>query len=186
MKLKFILVSVAFLLFVIFSQAQQKEKLHYTTNNAIGLLCGQTGGELQVQTINGVRYKTWSAGIGIGIDYYYQRTVPVFADLRKSFFKQHAFIYADFGSSLPWIKDEVNFSPAIIKYKAAFYGDWGIGYSIPVLRKLRFTTSLGYCHKELKKSYEYQEQWTPVPGWKNFDQYHYSFNRYSLKIGLGF
>jgi hypothetical protein len=186
MKLKFILVSVAFLLFVIFSQAQQKERLHYTTNNAIGLLFGKTEKELQLQTIQGVRYKSWSAGVGIGIDYYYERTVPLFADLRKSFFNNRAFIYADLGSSLPWIKDEVTFSPEKIKYKAGFYGDWGIGYSIPVFRKLRFTTSLGYCHKELTTSYEYQNAWIPEQQWRNLDEYHYTLRRYSLKIGLGF
>ena len=60
----------------------------------IGLVSGSESGSLQLQTIAGVGYKNWFAGIGAGLDYYRYRTVPVFIDLRHSLVKTETnFLY---------------------------------------------------------------------------------------------
>src|SRR5215467_547922 len=53
--------------------------------NQVGLLEGTDGGAFQIQTINGVQFRTWFLGIGVGIDNYRLRSVPLFVDLRKEF-----------------------------------------------------------------------------------------------------
>src|SRR3954451_20111827 len=52
-----------------------------------GLLVGKSGRDFQVQAIPGIQYKSWFAGAGSGLDYYYWRTVPLFFDVRKTFSK---------------------------------------------------------------------------------------------------
>ncbi|MFI5151955.1 MAG: hypothetical protein ACHQET_01395 [Chitinophagales bacterium] len=53
--------------------------------NQIGLLEAETGSAFQIQSVNGMQYKSWFGGIGVGLDYYRFRSIPFFLDLRKSF-----------------------------------------------------------------------------------------------------
>src|ERR1044072_8005650 len=64
-----------------------------------GLLTGKSTSEFELQSINGIRWKTFSGSIGVGIDNYVYRTVPVFLDLRKDILKKHntPFVFADAG-----------------------------------------------------------------------------------------
>src|ERR1700712_5956221 len=88
---------------VFFAHAQKKSTTpwNFHSINNIGLLEGQTGSSFQIQTVNGAQYKSWFAGIGLGLDYYRYRTVPLFLDLRKEFGKSsnRLFLYADMGVS---------------------------------------------------------------------------------------
>src|SRR5688500_14661728 len=88
-------------------ESATKEKIQFQAIIQGGMLAGSSGYAGQLQTIQGVRYKTWSAGIGAGIDYYYERSVPLFLQLRKNIFmKPHTpFVYADLGGHSPWLKD---------------------------------------------------------------------------------
>src|SRR5690348_17254089 len=85
-----------------------QSKVKFETNNQIGLLSGSSGNALQLQTINGISYKTVSLGIGIGIDNYYFKTIPLFVDVRKNIFekKQTPFLYVDAGTNFPEKKQE--------------------------------------------------------------------------------
>ncbi len=68
--------------------AQQKTgtgNWQFHSINNIGLLEGQTGSAFQLQSINGMQYKSWYAGIGLGLDFYRYRTIPLFIDFRKEF-----------------------------------------------------------------------------------------------------
>ena len=65
--------------------AQQKPR--FSTQNMVGLLVGGSDNAPQVQTINGLVYRNWFTGIGTGIDWYYQRSIPVF------FFGQSVFYH---------------------------------------------------------------------------------------------
>ena len=70
-------------------------KIKFTTINQVGFLSGASGNALQLQSINGVKYKTYSLALGAGIDNYYLKSIPVFVDLRKNIFdrKQTPFLY---------------------------------------------------------------------------------------------
>src|SRR5687768_4020311 len=77
--------NIAFILLLFLFQgiAAQKQKPKFTSINQAGVTWGGSGQTLQLQSINGIFYKTFSAGVGVGLDYYWQRTIPLFIDLRK-------------------------------------------------------------------------------------------------------
>src|SRR5579862_3368717 len=84
------------------SSAQQKSlpaKWQFNSINSVGLLEGETGSAFQLQTINGAQYKSWFAGMGLGLDFYRIRSIPLFADIRKEFGKGNnkLLVYADIG-----------------------------------------------------------------------------------------
>ena len=71
MKIKILLlISVA--LFFAFEKIHAQEKLKFTSTNYAGLLISGTKNSFQLQTINGLRYKEFSAGIGVGMDKLFQ------------------------------------------------------------------------------------------------------------------
>src|SRR5262245_27408802 len=71
----------------------------------LGILEGEAGTAFQLQTINGIQFKTWSAGIGVGLDYYKYRSIPLFLDLRKYILNKPRtpFLYADGGIHFAWV-----------------------------------------------------------------------------------
>ncbi len=56
----------------------QKSKVKFNSLNMFGVAAGESRPSGLFQTVNGVRYKNWFAGIGAGLDYYSYRTIPVF------------------------------------------------------------------------------------------------------------
>ena len=58
---------------------------HFTSINKAGLLTGSAGQAANIQTINGLTWSKWFAGVGTGIDYYGTRSIPLFVDLRRNF-----------------------------------------------------------------------------------------------------
>src|SRR5664279_970813 len=93
-----------FLGFAFCSAAQEgKTNMRWNFRSIInlGLLEGQAGSAFQLQTLNGVQSNSWFAGLGIGLDYYRYRTIPLFLEIRKEFGKQQnkPFVYMDGGMS---------------------------------------------------------------------------------------
>ncbi|HTL09303.1 MAG TPA: hypothetical protein VL307_13630 [Chitinophagaceae bacterium] len=158
--------------------------------NAIGLLQGQAGGAVQVQSINGVLYKGWFAGLGAGVDYYRFRTVPVFASLRK-YFNHHNnrfFAYGDAGLQFNWLTDTEKSTTFFIADGAlhkGFYSDAGLGYALGSGKSASFFISAGYSYKRVSYS---RQDFTPFsydgPAGSVVDRY--SLGRISIKAGLIF
>ncbi len=169
----------------------------YHSINNVGLLEGETGSAFQLQTINGVNNKSWFAGVGLGLDFYRLRTIPLFADFRKEFGKNNnkIFIYSDFGINFSWVTDQqkMNYFQND-KFHNGFYGDWGLGYKVMVNRKNNFLLSLGYSYKKTVETYTNNQIYFPPanfndPGSQLNDQeqkINYSFNRLTIKIGWEF
>src|SRR5690349_11769323 len=86
---------------------QNKSRCSFTSINQVGFVAGEGDDSYQLQTLNGVQYKTWVFGAGVGIDGYRYRSVPVFLQLRKEFSlaSNSFFIYNDIGLNYPWLKD---------------------------------------------------------------------------------
>jgi hypothetical protein len=161
----------------------------------VGLLEGQTGSSFQLQTINGARFKSWFAGIGLGLDYYRIRTIPLFVDIRKEFgkSKDKFFIYADGGVSFCWATDmqKSDYLPNQ-QFHNGFYSDLGLGYKTAVGKSSALLISLGYSYKKASESYVlpyyYYQGYYPTYMMQNGsnDQINYSLNRLSMKIGWEF
>lgn len=127
----------------------------FSSIGQVGLLSGSAGLAPLLQSVNGIRYKTWFAGVGVGIDGYKKGSFPFFLDVRKYFFETPAtpFIYGDAGIHMPakrivsedqWYENE---------YANGFYSDAGIGYKFGSSRKSGVVVSAGYSYKRMERVY---------------------------------
>lgn len=181
--------AVCFLLCSVFAAAQQdsmgksksSNKPHIQGIVQAGLLAGASGRDLQVQTIVSVQHNTWSAGIGVGLDYYFVRGIPLFVDVRKQFKTSiPLFVYADAGWHLPWRKEnEVTTGLHTNDFKNGFYYDAGLGWSFEPNTRNKILLSAGYSGK----SYTEIQRFTfdsPVT------KLEYTLRRISIKAGFQF
>jgi hypothetical protein len=180
---------------VFIASAQQNKpagQWSFHSLNNVGLLEGQTGSSFQIQTINGAQYKSWFGGIGLGLDFYRYRTIPLFFDIRKEFGRSSnkLFVYTDMGINFCWLTDneKINYYQND-QFNNGLYADFGLGYKIGLGKKDHdhLLLSLGYSFKKLKETYDAPEYfYPPSPGPISKDQINYSLNRLSIKIGWEF
>ncbi|SFP67858.1 hypothetical protein [Parafilimonas terrae] len=155
--MKKIIASLLLLGFAYNATAQNalKTPMHFQSILQAGLLAGKTEPSFGVQTINGVRWKQISAGIGAGIDNYVFRTIPVFIDLRADILKSKnsPFVFADAGPQFQWVQDHQKagsfFNP---EYKSGFYFNAGAGYSIYLFKRNTLTLSAAFSLKKVNES----------------------------------
>ena len=171
--------------------AQQKPaacswKFHSVNN--VGLLEGQTGSAFQLQSVNGMQYRSWFMGIGLGLDFYRYRTIPMFIDFRKEFGSgpNKFFAYADGGVNFAWLTD--NQKPLYLTddhFSAGFYTDLGLGYKISAGRTNYLLLSVGYSLKKLKETYQ-GYYYLPPDNLQDKEKINYNLNRLAIKIGWEF
>ena len=63
----------------------QKKKVRFQSINQFAMVGGENHVNTAFQTINGIKFSDWFAGIGIGIDNYRYKTLPLFLDGRWHF-----------------------------------------------------------------------------------------------------
>ncbi len=150
----------------------------------LGFVEGNAGNAFQLQAINGFDFNCFSAGIGMGLDYYGTRSVPLFVDLRKNILRkpQTPFLFLDAGVHFPWYNQS---EAAITKGKPGLFYEAGVGYNIP-LQSHAFTFSAGYSYKAFNEEIE-----TPV--WclmgdcaNDVQKLSYQLRRISIKVGFRF
>lgn len=169
-------------------QAQASLKpVQFKTIVQSGLLAGSSGEGAVLQAIHGVQWKNFYAGVGAGLDFYMQRGVPIFADIRYRFSKQRKsfFVYTDAGVHVPWIKrpEERN----ILSQDAGLYTDVGIGFQLATKKSDAFLFSAGYSYKHVAETQEgFSWQPWPQPAGQNDLRYDYHFNRIVIKFGFMF
>lgn len=171
--------------------AQQKTAAcawQFHSINSVGLLEGQTGSAFQLQSVNGMQYRSWYTGIGLGLDFYRYRTIPLFLDIRKEFGSDvnKFFAYADGGVNFAWLTDnEKTTYLADDHFNTGFYTDLGLGYKIGLGKTNHLLLSLGYSLKKLKETYQgyYYNPPDNIPDQEHID---YSLNRLTIKIGWEF
>lgn len=191
MKLKQLLVANCLMFFAISMSAQQEHArknkgLTFQSIFQAGALVGSSDGQFVIQSVNGVKYKNFFAGAGVGVDFYFLRTVPVTIELRERVFDWHSspFVYAAGGLNFPWANDKNS------HYSKGGYWDFGVGYDIPANKNLSVTVSLGYSIKKFSE-HETQLSYQPVPfyplGTSDKEiRYDYNLRRIVLKAGLSF
>jgi hypothetical protein len=182
MKVKMLI--VVFLLNTALAFAQEKPR--FSSLNYVGILEGETGTALQLQSVNGIKYKTWFTGIGAGIDYYYQRSVPLFISLAKFLpsGKRPFYFYADAGINFPWTKNGIYYFQYRGEMSSSFYWAGGLGYQFK-FKKINegLLVNIGYSYKHLMQEYEYSGACfnPPCPVYK--ERYDYRLKRLSFKAG---
>lgn len=173
-------------------QAQKPggKKYSFHSINSIGVANGSNGAAAVMQTVNGFRKGPLFAGVGLGLDYYQYRTIPLFADVRYEFGtkKNKLFAYADAGINFSWVDgtydDEVGIwwgNPS--DFSNGLYTDAGIGLTTSFRNGNAFVLSLGYSRKTMKETFAYFDWQTNEPV---TDVNTYRFNRILIKLGFSF
>ena len=173
------------------AQVGKKKIYQFHSINSLGLINGNNGVSAAIQTVNGFTKGPWFAGIGLGLDYYQYRTVPVFADVRYEFGKKKSkfFVYGDAGINCSWVHEYYNDWPSpwnlnrSNNFNNGLYTDAGIGLSAGFKNGNAFIVSLGYSRKTMEEKITYDDWRTGDP---QTDINTYRFNRVILKAGFKF
>ena len=178
----------------IFSFGQKKNPVYkFHSINNISLLNGDNEVSAGLQSINGFQRGNLFAGVGVGLDYYIYRSVPLFADIRYEFgkSKNKFFAYADGGVNFDWVKEYYYSGPIYIwdgfnnsgEFHSGIYTEAGLGYFVRNKKGGGLVLSLGHSHKSLKETVTYQDWRTPQ---MFTDIYRYHLNRIVVKVGWKF
>jgi hypothetical protein len=194
MKMKYFLLALLMpIALVSFGQKKNADYKFHSINN-ISLINGDNGVSTGLQSINGFQKGNLFAGVGIGLDYYLYRTVPLFADFRYQFgkTKNKFFAYADGGVNFDWVEENYNDGPIFIwdgsrnssEFHNGAYTDLGLGYMVGSKKgRGGLVLSLGHSYKSLEKTFSYMD-------WRTretiTDVYNYNLNRIVLKVGWEF
>ena len=162
--------------------SSQERKISFGTSLQGGWVHGASDNSWGIQVVNGVRYKTFSVGLGVGIDAYYFRSVPLFVDIRKRLRDkpQTPFVYAGLGTNLPKDKHSAE-EWQESWYSGGLYYDVGIGYTWALKGNLHFLFSLGYSQKHMGEERKVIWSSSTKP-----DVYDYTFRRVVLRLGVSF
>ena len=161
----------------------------FSSINQVGVLNGSKGAFLTLQTINGIKYKTWFAGVGAGVDGYFRASFPVFLDVRKDLLKKREtpFLYADVGYHfLRDTKDQINQWYENTYNNGSMYTDVGIGYRFGFFAKGHWVISAGYSYKYVKYLNKYLWECPTSRCYENYITVKNYLHRYSMRLGFQF
>lgn len=159
----------------------------FSSINQAGLLEGSGGSAFQVQTINGLRYHKWFAGLGIGIDKYKFRTVPLFFDVRRDLLNRinTPFLYADIGTHLPWVKDSENTWWERSEFSRGLYYDAGLGYKLQLGKGRGLLFSGGFSLKRMRETRFMGTMCINPPCLEQVaEKFDFTMKRFTLKAGI--
>lgn len=181
-----------------FAQTAKKKPIFHS-QELLGLINGKGAVSAGIQSINGVEAGNWFAGVGVGIDFYRYRSLPLFADVKRYFRIANGnklFIYGDCGYNIPWSKeDNEQFSgwggttKVERDNKGGAYMDAGGGYAIQFSKGNALLLSLGFSHKYFSQKVVTTYQIGGEAGnaeTTDIKQFNYNFNRLIIKIGWQF
>ncbi len=181
----------SFLIFLIFSFSalSQKKPVKFHSINQFGIAGGESEMKPVFQTVSGIQFANWFSGIGIGVDNYRYKTLPLFIHGRRYFgADKNGFIYADFGYDFS-LKNkpgkEVYYYDSY-HFKGGIYTDIGIGYQFYLSKNSSFLFSLGYSYKELQSKIGVNTCPFIGPCYVDYSKYNFDYGRMVLKAGLVF
>jgi hypothetical protein len=171
--------------------AQSRHKTQFQSFAQWGIASGKGAVSGLIQTVNGIQTMGWSAGLGLGLDFYRYRSIPLFLDLRKEFVqkKNIYLVYADGGYHFPWVNADQS-SQYIWNvhvqndYRGGQYFDGGLGYGWKLKKRSALLLSIGYSFKYFRQT---STTYFDNNGSEtNVTYYNYYLNRMLLKLGWKF
>ena len=167
----------------------QKKKVRFQSVNQFATAGGENHMNTAFQTINGIKFTDWFAGIGIGIDNYRYKTLPLFLDGRWHFGEdKKAFFYGDLGYNFPMKNKpgkEVYYYNTY-DFSGGIYTDFGIGFQLSLNKYSSLSFSLGHSFKKLQNEIGVTMQCLVGPCSVDYSKYDYELGRMVLKAGLVF
>jgi hypothetical protein len=186
--MKSIYISLFFLI-VSFSSLAQKKNLQFQSINLAGIVGGEKEVGYSFQSINGIKFSNWSSGIGIGVDDYRYKTLPLFIDGRWFFGKRNkGFLYGDIGYNFP-LKNKPGkeiYYYGSYDFSGGIYTDVGIGLQFPLNKVSSLAFSLGHSYKELQNKVGVVNPCFTGPCPVDYSKYSYELGRLILKAGIVF
>ena len=169
------------------SVLSQTVKPQFRSINAAGISVGESHPQMLLQTVNGLTYKDWFAGVGVGLDEYEIKSLPLFADIRMNFGdKKKGFIYGDIGYNF-FLEDKSKehvFAGSESSYKGGIYTDLGIGMRIKFIKRVNMIFTLGHSYKTIQQSRVYTICPFFSPCYEEISRYTYNYGRLNLKVGV--
>jgi len=183
MKSKWFIIAVLFPAVIFSQESSSKSRLNIIAT--VGMAAGESTAKPLFQLESGFTFDRWFMGIGIGIDQYNLKSIPLFADWRMNFGKARSgFLYANGGYNFPYgNKSNFNyFYESTDRFTGGFYMDAGVGYRIRLGSLHRLLFSAGYSQKNIvnKVGYTYPCLVAPCP--EEIHNYHYNFGRVITKL----
>lgn len=164
-----------------------KRSIAFGSMNTVGVLEGEKGASLQIQTINGFRYEGWFAGIGLGIDNYRFNGIPLFFDVRKKIFASPVplHIYADAGVHFT-LGNKLENDWVYSRFNNGFIYEAGLGYTLPLIKHYELIISAGYSEKSVQED-RFTKIYCINPPCNDIkESYDYRFKRIAVKAGISF
>jgi hypothetical protein len=157
----------------------------------VGLVNGSRGSSMALQAITGGNIRNTFAGIGLGLDYYRFRSVPLFVNVRQEFGKgkRNLFVYGDLGYNFDWLTDadmQETFMSTNSDYKGGTYYEGGTGYSFKLKNRDAILLSLGYSYKQLRSTTGSGICPVVGPCFNEKEKYAYAMRRWMIKAGWRF
>lgn len=152
-----------------------------------GLISGDQSESSLIQTINGWRKDKWFAGVGAGIDFYHERGVPLFIDIRRDLSdKKHTpFIYGDGGINFEWLNFVQKEQRGLPKSSAGLYYDIGAGWKLKGRNNGGLILSAGYSFKQAKER-SLMQTYNPIlfTSQQTYQYMDYRYRRVVIKVGF--
>jgi len=168
----------------------QKRKITFRSINAVEYLIGQNADGWGFQSVNGIAWKNYFTGIGMGTDYYPYNSYPIFFDQRIYIGKKRSlFGYGNLGYNF---NDKKNKPGKEIYYYSSYhfrggvYTDIGIGMRIPLKKNNFITFSGGFSYKEIYIKTTSINECLVAPCTVDYNNYQYANGRVTLKAGIDF
>ncbi len=183
--MRYSFLTAAVILFTAAVTAQQKHAVVFNAYNSVGFVAGKLPVSFAAQTENGINYKNWFIGAGVGIDLYYKESLLLFAAIKKEFPLKNKnsiiFLYTNAGGNIVTKGKNIVGLFSTIKTQGGFYADAGIGYKIKTTKRSNVFFSVGNTVKNIKETEESIDTGFPYSY-----QTKRKFSRIAFKIGYQF
>jgi len=182
------LLTLAISLLIAGSAAAQKNR-RYTGRLNGGLLFGESRDFGQLHLVNGLRTKKWTAGAGAGIDWYYLRSVPVYASASRDLFsKKHSTVslFGNLGYNLPWVEERMSngLYQTGDNHRGGLYWSADIGYTYRLGKSRHgLLFSVGYSYKRMSEELSYVYPCLVPPCNPVVERFDYRMRRLSVQLG---
>ncbi|HEV2355048.1 MAG TPA: hypothetical protein VGR89_12445 [Puia sp.] len=137
--------------------ASAQSSFRFRSSESVGLSDGQSGGFVELQTINGITKGQWFLGAGAGLNYYRFRSVPLLISVDRDVWltkRDGLGLFLNGGTNLPWQQEGGSSGSSTIILSGGEFWSGGMSYILKLRQPGQAAVffSLGY---EVKKMGEH-------------------------------
>lgn len=161
---------------------------HFHSFNTVHILNGSTTTSFAINTVNGFQFGKLFSGLGVGFDYYFHTSVPLFIEVRLDLAKRKGKLqlFGNAGLNFPFSSPNKKFEYKTGPYKTGSLFAGGLDYLIPV-KKEAVIIGAAFSSKQVIQMVD-NNIWNPVLNRvENIPiKDKYSLNRIAIRIGWMF